>query len=77
MLAVRRIDERVFRRKVHVTVDSKGKGFGVVREPDEDNVNLDKTQPDLSYELIMTPFYVFSFDKNEQCLLRQCSVKII
>ena len=75
MLGVRRKDELVSRRKAGFTMDSKR--FGDVMNPDEDNVNLDKTEPDLSYELYITRFYVFCFDKNEQCPLRQCSVKII
>ena len=40
MLAVRRQDELVFRRKVDFTMDSKGTGD--VAKADEDNVNLDK-----------------------------------
>ena len=58
-------------------MDSKGMGIGDARKPDEDNVNLDKTKPDISYELFITRCYVFCFDKNEQCPLRQRLVKII
>ena len=46
MLGVRRIDEQISRRDVNFTMDSKR--IGDVTKLDEDDVNLDKTQPDLS-----------------------------
>ena len=77
MFAVRRIDERISLRNENFSMDSKGFEISDARKPDEDNVNLDKTKPDLSYELFIIRCYVFCFDKNEQCLLRQRLVKII
>ena len=50
--------------------------------PNADNVSLNKIWPkSFNYELYVylpiSSLYIIPFDKNEQCILRQCLVKII